>query len=431
MEELNHHENEAQFSSTSSHLPFLRLIRASAAHCILSIAQHRTRYLLVDLSSFKPEPTWHKPLLPATSSRIHRGARASSSPGPLQACDPPSSSMLSHFATHRRIALFSLVLLGFGLFSSPAYASDAPADLLETSVRRSPLPARRSYDTHHYYAVETRATSGVDPREVAELLGAEFVERVGELQHHWLLRSEKPINALSARDVEEPADSVLERWSQIHQSRHTSSHGVAKRHHDIALSIKAVEKQEIRRRHKRDVIYSPWDTPHLYPQLRDPIPGPEPQPYPDPLPRPPPLASSKIVEVANQFDIRDPTFPTQWHLVNDKKLGNDLNLTGVWAQNITGKGVTVALIDDGVDMHSPDLKDNFVSCAGERLLFGPHSDLLSSSRCSSLAARTTSMRIQPSLSLARRTTSTALAALERLLPSGTMYAASALRTMRT
>lgn len=259
-------------------------------------------------------------------------------------------------AARRRTALLSLVVLALALFSS-VYAGEA--ELLETSVRRTPPPARRSYDTHHYYAVETRASSDIDPREVAELLGAEFVERVGELQHHWLVRSEKP---LRARDVETAhSDAVLRRWTELHRSRHTNSHGLAKRHHAAALSIKAVERQEVRRRHKRDVIYSPWDTPHLYPEQRDPIPGPEPQPYPDPLPRPPALTTDKIFKVANQFGIRDPTFPTQWHLVNDKRIGNDLNLTGVWAQNITGRGVTVALIDDGVDMHSPDLKENFVS----------------------------------------------------------------------
>jgi hypothetical protein len=40
--------------------------------------------------------------------------------------------------------------------------------------------------------------------------------------------------------------------------------------------------------------------------------------------------------------------------------GNDINVTGVWTQGITGKGVNVAILDDGVDHTHKDLADNFV-----------------------------------------------------------------------
>jgi kexin len=36
-------------------------------------------------------------------------------------------------------------------------------------------------------------------------------------------------------------------------------------------------------------------------------------------------------------------------------------VTGVWKQGITGKGVTVVILDDGLDFNSTDLADNFVS----------------------------------------------------------------------
>ncbi|KAJ2690531.1 pheromone processing endoprotease [Coemansia spiralis] len=58
-------------------------------------------------------------------------------------------------------------------------------------------------------------------------------------------------------------------------------------------------------------------------------------------------------------DITDPLYSTQWHLVNTKEIGHDINVTGVWHQGITGAGVTVALIDDGLDYSSEDLLDNF------------------------------------------------------------------------
>lgn len=38
-----------------------------------------------------------------------------------------------------------------------------------------------------------------------------------------------------------------------------------------------------------------------------------------------------------------------------------MNLTRLWDRDVTGKGVRVCLIDDGLDYTSNDLKDNFVS----------------------------------------------------------------------
>lgn len=269
------------------------------------------------------------------------------------------------------------------------------------------LPAKRTYDTHHYYAVETRSGVDVDPRDVAELLGAEFVERVGELRDHWLVRSEKTLtarqapsssngkgSALATRDEASVVDDdpVLRRWTSLSSSRHSRAHGLNKRDHSLAMSIKDVERQVLRKRHKRNIIYSPWDTPHLDLQHRAPIPGPEPHPYPDPLPRPPVIPTAKHVVMALDHSISDPIFPDQWHLANDRRSENDLNISGVWAQNITGTGVRVALIDDGLDMHSPDLKDNFVS---EPWPLAIRDSRLTLAVCSysSLRVRTTSMHM--------------------------------------
>lgn len=51
----------------------------------------------------------------------------------------------------------------------------------------------------------------------------------------------------------------------------------------------------------------------------------------------------------------DPLFPLQWYLVNRRKPGHDLNVLPVWHEGVTGKGVVVALIDDGVDFEHGDL----------------------------------------------------------------------------
>ncbi|XP_014665059.1 PREDICTED: proprotein convertase subtilisin/kexin type 7-like, partial [Priapulus caudatus] len=55
----------------------------------------------------------------------------------------------------------------------------------------------------------------------------------------------------------------------------------------------------------------------------------------------------------------DPMYPFQWHLNNERLLHMDINVTGVWELGITGSGITVAVVDDGVEWTNPDIKDNY------------------------------------------------------------------------
>uniref|UniRef100_A0A8C1TAD2 Proprotein convertase subtilisin/kexin type 7 n=1 Tax=Cyprinus carpio TaxID=7962 RepID=A0A8C1TAD2_CYPCA len=55
----------------------------------------------------------------------------------------------------------------------------------------------------------------------------------------------------------------------------------------------------------------------------------------------------------------DPKYPSQWHLHNDVKRGMDINVTGVWERNITGAGVTVVVVDDGVQHTLEDIQPNY------------------------------------------------------------------------
>lgn len=59
----------------------------------------------------------------------------------------------------------------------------------------------------------------------------------------------------------------------------------------------------------------------------------------------------------------DPYFPLQWYLRNTGQNGGkvrlDLNVQAAWDQGITGKNITTAIMDDGVDYMHPDLKYNY------------------------------------------------------------------------
>ncbi|KAK9472808.1 peptidase S8/S53 domain-containing protein [Dipodascopsis tothii] len=75
----------------------------------------------------------------------------------------------------------------------------------------------------------------------------------------------------------------------------------------------------------------------------------------------PPMDSgfARIGELRKELAIADPEFDKQWHLYNPLQRHHDINVTGVWEQNVTGQGIVVAIVDDGLDLNSDDLKDNF------------------------------------------------------------------------
>lgn len=68
-------------------------------------------------------------------------------------------------------------------------------------------------------------------------------------------------------------------------------------------------------------------------------------------------------------DIADPLFRYQWHLVNTGQIGDprsglrgvpgvDINVAPTWARGLDGRGVTVAVVDDGLELAHEDLRAN-------------------------------------------------------------------------
>lgn len=189
--------------------------------------------------------------------------------------------------------------------AGPGLASLTPADL-----------ARRTFDTHDYYTLQLK--NGQSPLAVADRLGLSYLGEVVDTFHHF--------------SCDKGRDPL---------------HGIQKRDHSITWS----QKSERRHKHvKRDQFYTPGlhgrqavagTTAHTGADVEDTA-----------------LAASRI-DIKKRLAITDPIFDEQWHLFNAIQPGHDHNVTGVWLAGITGKNVTVSMVDDGIDMHSDDLKDNY------------------------------------------------------------------------
>ena len=48
--------------------------------------------------------------------------------------------------------------------------------------------------------------------------------------------------------------------------------------------------------------------------------------------------------------------PGQWHLVNEHIPGRDVHVRGAWSRNLTGAGVTLAIVDDSLQIAHPDMR---------------------------------------------------------------------------
>ncbi|XP_066924353.1 PC3-like endoprotease variant B isoform X2 [Clytia hemisphaerica] len=65
----------------------------------------------------------------------------------------------------------------------------------------------------------------------------------------------------------------------------------------------------------------------------------------------------------NQLVFNDPMFQDMWYLENtgqtDGPPGVDLNVMNVWKQGLSGQGIVISVLDDGLDHTHPDLEPNY------------------------------------------------------------------------
>ncbi|KAI1081916.1 peptidase S8/S53 domain-containing protein, partial [Whalleya microplaca] len=183
---------------------------------------------------------------------------------------------------------------------------------------------RRNFDSHDYYVVEL--ARDVQPEHVASRLGLRNEGQLGELAHHYVFSTIRSEDDIVRRAVQE-------------RRRKRSLGGV-----DILDSVQSSHKQKLRAPMQKRVIPPP-PAGH-YPTIKraDPVDA---------------KALERQKTVMQKLGLNDPIFHEQWHLFNPVQVGHDVNVTDVWLSGVTGKNATVAIVDDGLDMDSNDLKPNY------------------------------------------------------------------------
>ncbi|KAI2472529.1 peptidase S8/S53 domain-containing protein [Annulohypoxylon bovei var. microspora] len=182
---------------------------------------------------------------------------------------------------------------------------------------------RRNFDSNDYYVLHLERDA--QPDLIASRLGLRHEGQLGQLPGHHIFSTSKAEVDVVRRAVQE-------------RRRKRSIGGV-----DVLDSVKASHKQKLRAPMQKRIIPPP--PAGFNPTIR--------------ADEPDAMAVEKQKSVMQTLSISDPIFNEQWHLLNTVQLGHDVNVTGVWLSGVTGKNATVAIVDDGLDMYSNDLKPNY------------------------------------------------------------------------
>ncbi|KAI9796867.1 MAG: pheromone processing endoprotease [Piccolia ochrophora] len=189
----------------------------------------------------------------------------------------------------------------------------------------------QDFYSHDFYALHLHPS--LSPSQLADSLGLAHEGQLGELRDHHIFSGPK-----HRLDI---IDDALRKFRKRKRTRDSSLAN------EPLTGILFAQKQRLKPRlHKRSLPFQ--GVSHV---ARD-------------IPVEPPALDGSIAkkqQIASSLGIQDPIFMDQWHLFNTREIGHDLNVTGVWLQGITGHNATVALVDDGLDMDSEDLKVNYLA----------------------------------------------------------------------
>lgn len=192
-----------------------------------------------------------------------------------------------------------------------------------------------TYDTHDFVALHL--DDSTSPEHVAEVLGARHEGQIGSLSGHHKFSL--------PRDQGPSVDVLLQELRERRKLKRRGTHNTYLERRDaldgIQWSQKLERKQRLQKRIPAPTELTGRSSSERLPKRQ--------------------AADAVLTQkrIASDLDIKDPLFNDQWHLFNTVQQGHDMNVTGVWLDGITGKGVVTAIIDDGLDLYSDDLKDNF------------------------------------------------------------------------
>lgn len=182
--------------------------------------------------------------------------------------------------------------------------------------------APRNYDANDYYVLQLER--GVDPLDVAARLDMRHEGPMGNLAGHHMFSAAKR------------HDDIVSRAVHDRRRRRTSTP-------DLIDRVPFWQKQKLRA-----------------PMTKRMSPGPARGAFPaEKRQNVDAAAVERQKNVMSELSIVDPIFTEQWHLFNAIEVGHDVNVTDVWRAGITGHNATVAIVDDGLDMYSNDLKPNY------------------------------------------------------------------------
>jgi kexin len=185
----------------------------------------------------------------------------------------------------------------------------------------------RDYDAQDYYVLHLDSTTA--PSQIALQLGLTHEGQLGELRDHHIFSCHKQ------------EEDVVHTALKERRRRKRSIGGS-----DILDGVKFAQKQKIKARMEKRGLLPPRPAGYA-------------APVEERQESPAEAVLAKQAAVAAALGIQDPIFHEQWHLLNPVQVGHDVNVTDVWMQGITGHNATVAIVDDGLDMYSDDLKDNY------------------------------------------------------------------------
>ncbi|KAI9305889.1 peptidase S8/S53 domain-containing protein [Cunninghamella echinulata] len=187
----------------------------------------------------------------------------------------------------------------------------------------------RDYYTLHFPQGKQDDSTHQAAKAIAHQLNTRYEGQVGELKTYFVVsQTKKSTIKNNKRAIHNQDDDQVVQLFDTFKKRSLTKRSI----NDEWSKVETIKKQVLKKRTRRAVI-----------------------------PRAPILTSGKMIleDAQKTLKIADPGFSRQWHLVNLDDFGNDINITSVWKEGITGNGTTVAILDDGLDYQSRDLADNF------------------------------------------------------------------------